>query len=281
MAPLVWLITGCSSGFGRVFVDEILRRGDKVIATARRLESIQDLKKTDAAVLQLDVTWDQNRISETLNNAIGIYGHIDVLVNNAAYALNGAWEDLSYEDIHDSFETNVFGPVKITKAILPHFRGRKSGTNVFISSSLGWSGMEFQGGYAGTKFALEGMVECLDREVRPLGLRSLLIEPGVFKTDLLAKSNVKTAGSGIPEYNEVLKAFYKMMENHTQSGDPKKGVAIVVDLVRQEGVAKGKAIPLRMALGPDAYGLIKNKCDETVKLLEDWKNVITSTGLDE
>lgn len=95
MAPLVWLVTGCSSGFGRDFVDEILSRGDKVIATARRRESLEDLKKTGAAVLQLDVTWDQKRINETLNNAIGIYGHLDVLINNAAYVLGGAWEDLS------------------------------------------------------------------------------------------------------------------------------------------------------------------------------------------
>jgi NADP-dependent 3-hydroxy acid dehydrogenase YdfG len=95
MAPLVWLVTGCSSGFGRVFVDEILRRGDKVIATARRSESLEDLKNTDAAVLQLDVTWNQSRINAAMESAIEIYGHIDVLVNNAAYLLGGAWEDLS------------------------------------------------------------------------------------------------------------------------------------------------------------------------------------------
>lgn len=95
MASLVWLVTGCSSGFGRVFVDELLRRGDKVIATARRPESVADLKKTNATVLQLDVTWDQTRITEAINDAIGIHGHIDVLVNNAAYVLGGAWEDLS------------------------------------------------------------------------------------------------------------------------------------------------------------------------------------------
>lgn len=94
MAPLVWLVTGCSSGFGRAFVDEILGRGDKVIATARRTESLEDLKKTGAAVLQLDVTWDQRRINEAMSEAIGVYGHIDVLVNNAAYVLGGAWEDL-------------------------------------------------------------------------------------------------------------------------------------------------------------------------------------------
>ncbi|RFU72570.1 putative oxidoreductase [Trichoderma arundinaceum] len=283
MAPLVWLVTGCSSGFGRDFVHEILSRGDKVIATARRLESIEDLKKTNAAVLQLDVTWDQKRINETLNNAISIYGHIDVLVNNAAYVLGGAWEDLSYEEFRDSFETNVFGPLKITKAVLPHFRGRKTGINVFISSMAGWSALEFNGGYSGTKFALEGMVESLHKEVRHLGLRTLLIEPGFFRTDLLAQGNLKTVESDIPDYIEASKAFNKLLseKNHAQSGDTKKGVAVIVDLVRQEGVAQGRTVPLRMALGPDAYEIIKGKCEKTIGHLNDWKDVISSTDLDE
>ncbi|KAL6898625.1 NAD(P)-binding protein [Trichoderma evansii] len=281
MPSIVWLVTGCSSGFGRAFVDEILRRGDKVIATARRPESVADLKKTNATVLQLDVTWDQTQITEAINYAIGIHGHIDVLVNNAAYVLGGAWEDLSYEDFHDSFETNVYGPLKCTKAILPHFRERKTGTNVFISSIAGWSGMEFNGGYSGTKFALEGMVESLNREVRSLGLRTLLIEPGFFRTDLLAQGNLKTVESSIPDYREGSKAFNKLLvdKNHAQNGDPKKGVAIIVDLVRQEGVAKDKTVPLRMPLGFDAYELIKSKCDTTINLLEDWRDVISSTDL--
>ncbi|KAL9473341.1 hypothetical protein ACSS6W_007721 [Trichoderma asperelloides] len=226
MASLVWLVTGCSSGFGRVFVDELLRRGDKVIATARRPESVADLKKTNATVLQLDVTWDQTRITEAINDAIGIHGHIDVLVNNAAYVLGGAWEDLSYEDFCDAFETN---------------------------------------------------------EVKSLGLRTLLIEPGFFRTDLLAQGNVKTVQSSIRDYREDSRAFNKLLidKNHTQSGDPKKGVAIIVDLVRLEGVAKDKTVPLRMPLGPDAYDVIKNKCEKTINLLEDWKDVISSTDLNE
>ncbi|UKZ96077.1 uncharacterized protein TrAFT101_010880 [Trichoderma asperellum] len=170
------LVTGCSSGFGRVFVDEILRRGNKVIATACRPESVADLKKTNATVLQLDVTWDWTRIIEAIDDAIGIHGHIDVFVNNAAYVLGGAWEDLS----------------------------------------------------------------------------------------------------------EDSKAFKLPIDkNHTQSGDPQKGVAIIVDLVRQEGVAKDETVPLRMPLSPDAYEVIKNKCDKTINLLGDWKDVISSTDLDE
>lgn len=95
MAPLVWLVTGCSSGFGREFIHEILKRGDKAIATARRPETLKDLQEAGAAVLQLDVIWDQKRINETISDAIAIYGQLDVLINNAAYCLGGAWEDLS------------------------------------------------------------------------------------------------------------------------------------------------------------------------------------------
>lgn len=123
------------------------------------------------------------------------------------------------------------------------------------------------------------MVESLNREVRSLGLRTLLIEPGFFRTDLLTQSNLKTVESSIPEYNEASRAFNKLLVdmNHAQSGDPKKGVAVIVDLVRQEGVAKDRTVPVRMALGPDAYALIKKKCDKTIQLLEDWKDVISST----
>jgi NAD(P)-dependent dehydrogenase (short-subunit alcohol dehydrogenase family) len=127
------------------------------------------------------------------------------------------------------------------------------------------------------------MVESLNKEVRSLGLRTLLVEPGFFRTDLLSQSNLKTVQSSIPEYNEASKAFNKLLsdKNHAQSGDPKKGVAVVVDLVRQEGTAKGKTMPVRMPLGPDAYFVIKNKCDKTTRLLEEWKDVISSTDLEE
>lgn len=125
------------------------------------------------------------------------------------------------------------------------------------------------------------MVESLNKEVRDLGIRTLLIEPGFFRTDLLSQANLKTVESSIPDYKEASKGFNKLLQekNHAQSGDPKKGVAIVVDLVRKEGTAKGKTIPVRMPLGPDGYEVIKNKCDKTIRILEEWKDVISSTDL--
>lgn len=154
---LVWLVTGCSSGFGEQFTHSITARGDKVIATARNLSKIQHLKDTGASLLQLDVTDSQEALNDKVAEAIAIHGRIDVLVNNAAYIQVGTCEDLSADEFRAQFETNVFGTLKITKALLPHFRQRRSGANVFVSSLSGWVGHDFCGAYAGSKFALEGM----------------------------------------------------------------------------------------------------------------------------
>ncbi|GIJ91260.1 hypothetical protein Asppvi_010225 [Aspergillus pseudoviridinutans] len=280
MSPLVWLITGCSSGFGRVFVEQILARGDRVIATARRAESIEDLRSSGAAVLQLDVTSDQKTLNETIAKAIAIYGHIDVLVNNAAYVAVGAWEDVSDEEFRANFDTNVFGVLKVTKALLPHFRQRRSGTTVFISSRSGWYGDPFVGPYSGTKFALEGLVESLWRETEPLGLRTLLIEPGRFRTLLLSSANLKISQSSIADYAGRSEDLQNMlaMEDRAQPGDVEKGVSIILDLVRAEGVAAGKKIPFRLPLGTDCYETIKEKCEETLRLLDEWKDIINSTN---
>merc|ERR1711939_704289 len=135
-----------------------------------------------AAVLQLDVTDDQASIDALMGKALGIYGSIDVLVNNAAYVSIGTWEELKYEDFLAQFNTNVFGTINVTRALLPHFRQRRSGTVVFIGSLSGWIGHPGAGAYAGTKFALEGMVESLQQEVSPFGICTLLMEPGRFRT---------------------------------------------------------------------------------------------------
>jgi hypothetical protein len=156
MPQLVWLITGCSSGFGEQFVHSILARGDKVIATARNLQKIQHLKQHNVEILQLDITDDQTSINATMQKALSLYGQIDVLINNAAFIQVGTLEDVEYEQWRAQFETNVFGTIRVTRALLPHFRQRKSGVNVFISSLSGWIGHDFCGPYASSKFALEG-----------------------------------------------------------------------------------------------------------------------------
>ncbi|KAK0124111.1 hypothetical protein ONS95_009094 [Cadophora gregata] len=281
MASLTWFITGCSSGFGEQFVRSILARGDKVIATARRLGSIAHLKEAGAAVLQLDITDHQANIDAVLAEALKIYGGIDVLVNNAGYISIGTWEELRYEDFLAQFDTNVFGTIKATRAILPHFRQRHAGTVVFIGSLSGWVGHPGCGAYAGSKFALEGMVESLQQEVSPFGIRTLLMEPGRFRTQLLSSQNMKTVQSAISDYSQLSSARISGLEgeDRKQPGDPVKFVEYVLDLVRGEGVAEGREVPSRLPLGKDVFDDVKRKCEETLRLLEEWKEIIRGTDL--
>lgn len=281
MAPLVWLVTGCSSGFGSQFVHSILARGDKVVATARDLSKIRHLEQLGVHTFQLDITDSQPSINATIAQILAEYGRIDVLINNAAYIAIGTWEDLSYEDWLAQFDTNVFGTIKVTKAVLPHFRERKSGTMVFISSLSGWIGHAGCSAYAGSKFALEGIVEGLHAETAHLGLKTLLIEPGRFRTKLLSSSSMKARPSDIPEYAERSRAQMKGLagEDQNQPGDPAKLVEIVLDLVRGEGVAQGMEAPFRLPLGVDCYTDVKEKCEATLATLENWKEVAKSTDI--
>lgn len=163
MAPnsLTWFITGTSSGFGEIFVKQILARGDKAIATARSLSKIQHLKAAGASILELDVTAPQPAIDAKAREALAIYGGIDVLVNNAGYAALGTLEDVTPDQWADQFNTNVFGVVNVTRAFMPHFRGKKDGFVVFIGSVGGWNGSPVGGPYCSSKFALEGSSDLL------------------------------------------------------------------------------------------------------------------------
>ncbi|KAL6867175.1 hypothetical protein J3F83DRAFT_766173 [Trichoderma novae-zelandiae] len=221
MTRLVWFITGCSSGFGRSFVMQILERGDLVIATACTLKSIRDLEKAGVKILQL-------------NQAITEYRTIDVVVNNAGYA-----------KVRQQFKTNVFRAFKVTKAFLPYFRERRSGHLVFFSSLVGWHAYEFGGAYAGSKFALKGMVK------------------------------------KILDYKPTSRALFNMLDklDGKQPGDPEKGVSAILGFVRGEGSTAGREIPFRLRLGTDAYEGIAKKCKETLALLKQNQDIIYSTDI--
>ncbi|KAF5617843.1 Zn(II)2Cys6 transcription factor [Fusarium sp. NRRL 25303] len=280
MSQLVWLVTGCSSGFGSEFVRRILSRGDKIIATARNSARIESLASQGAAVLELDVTDSQDKIDQIIAKAIAIYGRIDVLVNNAGFVAAGSWEDLSYDEFVSSFETNVFGPIKITRAVLPHMRARKSGTMVFISSLSGWVGHQFTGAYAGSKFALEGVVESLHNETQALGLRTLLMEPGRFRTPLLSTGHLQPKQSQIADYESASETHHKHLHGGDlkQPGNPERFVEIVLDLVRQEGCAEGKGIPFRLPVGKDAVEEIGAKVRNVLETMQEWDSIITETN---
>ena len=184
-----------------------------------------------------------------------------------------------YDDFFAQFNTNVFGTIKVTRALLPHFRERRAGTNVFISSLSGWIGHPGVSAYAGSKFALEGIVEGLRHETSQFGIKTLLIEPGRFRTNLLSSNKMKAARSTIPDYAEFSNGLieYLAREDNAQPGNPVTLVEIILDLVRQEGVAAGKEMPFRLPLGVDVYDDMKQKCEETLGMLEEWRDVIRST----
>ncbi|EXF82067.1 retinol dehydrogenase [Colletotrichum fioriniae PJ7] len=258
MAPLVWLITGSTSGFGAEFVKALLAKGDKVIATARDTSKIAHFREAGAAVLKLDLLADQAEFDKVAQDSLSIYGSVDVLVNNAGYSHFGTIEDDSQEDWNKVFQTHLFGPLGTTRAFLPHFRARKSGTFVFI-----------------------GAVEALNLEVAPLGLKTLLVEPGFFRTELLNANNTVYVETKIPDYKPIVDPLYAQFKgaHQQQPGDPAKAVSRIIDTVGSRGSAQGRPLPVSLALGPDAVSQLTKKCADTIKLVDDWKEVSSDTLL--
>ncbi|KIJ45977.1 hypothetical protein M422DRAFT_29420 [Sphaerobolus stellatus SS14] len=276
---LVWLITGTSTGFGRELTLAALQKGDKVIAMARSLSKIKDLEEAGANILEFDVTWPLEKLHETAKQAIAFHGHVDVLVNNAAYLAVGALEENTPEETYQQFNTNIFGALNVSRAILPYMRSRRTGTIVWIGSLAGWQGIADSGLYCATKHAVRGLSLSLNLEIAPLGLRSINFDPGAFRTALLSEGHRPPYNPRIEDYkeitekrNEFLKAF-----NNNQPGDAKKFVQVMLDVIRGEGVAQGREIPDNLPLGTDCLTVVKQSLAKTNKVIADWEDVIKST----
>ena len=271
----VWFITGCSTGFGRLLAEEVLQSGGKVIATARNVEQIADLEQkfpAAAKALPLDVT-DFAQIDSTVAAAIRHFGHIDVLVNNAGYGIAGAIEEISEEESRPLFETNVFGLLRVTQAVLPHLRQRRSGHILNLSSVAGFVSTAGMGYYNATKFAVEGLSEALAAELAPLGIYVTLIEPGPFRTDFLGRSG-KLAAHRIADYDATAgKArLYYVDQAGKQKGDPLRAVQAMIQVVESPDP------PLRLLLGLNALQRVRGKIDTWQKEIAAWES--TTTGAD-
>ncbi|KZS89152.1 putative short-chain oxidoreductase [Sistotremastrum niveocremeum HHB9708] len=276
----VWLITGCSSGFGHDLALCALKRGDKVIATSRGNveERLVDLKQAGADVLALDVTADPTELESIAKQAIGIYGAVDILVNNAGYVLQGAMEENNAEDIQKQFNANFFGVINVTRAFLPHFRERKSGAIAMIGSRGGFMGFPGVGSYIATKYALAGLTECLACELRPLNIKVTCIEPGDFRTSVWKGDNSKKPARHIPDYDETAGVMAKhLTEDFHQPGDPIKGAQRIFEALKGEGFARGKTLPVRLALGDDSYGNILDWSARRMTEAKEWKEWSTGT----
>jgi NAD(P)-dependent dehydrogenase (short-subunit alcohol dehydrogenase family) len=270
-----WLITGASSGFGRLMTEYLLSLGAKVVATARKIDTIEDLTKRyagNATVLQLDVM-DQHSIDKAVADAIARVGHIDVLVNNAGYGVAGAVEEVTEREYMPMFETNVFGLIHLTKALLPQFRERRSGTIVNFSSIGGLIGAAGWGYYNATKFAVEGLSEALAAELEPLGVHVMVVEPGPFRTDFLGRSGVE-AKQRISDYEPTAGKTREYFNSQAgkQPGDPQRAVEAVVAAVSDPNP------PKHLLLGKIALTRFRKRLQDWNAELDKWQT--TTEGAD-
>ncbi|KAI1263027.1 hydroxybutyrate dehydrogenase [Xylariaceae sp. FL1019] len=280
MQKQTWLVTGCSSGFGEQFVRQLIAQGDQVIATGRNADTrLAHLKDTGAAILDLDVTISQAEMNNKFQQALGAYGSIDVIVHNAGFIQCGPLEDLTQEELQLSFDTHVHGPLNLTRAALPYFRERKSGWLVFMSSQSGFVGEPGATGYCASKFALEGAVECLAKELAWLapGIKPLIIQSGLFNTHVLKK--IHHADSQVPYWKQLNDAARIRGEGNDKRalGNPIKMVAKVIQLVKGTGIAEGREIPLRVPFGSDGLGFMREKAQFLQATYDEWEGVARST----
>ncbi|KIP07376.1 hypothetical protein PHLGIDRAFT_118145 [Phlebiopsis gigantea 11061_1 CR5-6] len=281
MSPqLVWLITGTSSGFGEALTKVALARGDRVIATARSVEKIKHLEGPTCKTLQLDVTHDFDRIQAVAKEAVASWGRVDVLVNNAGVGAPGLTEEAGAAGYQKAFATNLFGAINVTNAFIPYMRDAKSGTIVLVGSRHAWrSQVPLMGSYASSKAALHAWGEALSAEVKIFGIRVLIVQPGAHRTDMVSNAEANPISSkSLPFYDGMKKAvtaIYKGMDGK-QPNDASKAMTAVVDVVRGEGLAEGKTMPLWLVLGQDAEDDLRENFRVRLQNLDEWKDVTRS-----
>jgi NAD(P)-dependent dehydrogenase (short-subunit alcohol dehydrogenase family) len=277
MANKVWFITGASRGFGFLFARDALARGDYVVATARNAQSVTDALGNHPKLLavNLDVTKEAAAIVAA-QQAIERFGRIDVLVNNAGYGLLGAVEEASADEVRKQYETNVFGLLNVTRAVLPQMRKQRSGHVINISSIGGYSAYYGWGVYGSTKFAVEGLSEGLAAELAPLGIHVTVVEPGFFRTDFLDATSLVKTGLVIEDYAETVGAMrtFAAGANHQQPGDPARLSQAMMTLVDAEKP------PVRLQLGSDTVARVREKNRFVEQEMSQWLDVALSTDFE-
>ncbi|MHB9863413.1 SDR family oxidoreductase [Streptomyces sp. YIM S03343] len=266
----VWFITGTSRGFGRAFAESALERGDKVVATARNISSLDDLvaEYGDDAVLPLalDVT-DKAAVTAAVMAAREKFGRLDVVVNNAGYGMFGMVEEITEQQLRDQMETNLFGAFWVTQAVLPAMREQGSGHIVQISSVGGVAAFPSLGAYHASKWALEGFSEALAQEVGGLGINVTIVEPGGFSTDWGGSSAAHAAQ--LPAYDHVRAAIAARLGD-ARYGDPSDAAAALLQIVDAENP------PLRVFFGTEPIEIVEPLYAQRLKTWDDWRHVSRS-----
>lgn len=278
MADKVWFITGASRGFGLLLARDALARGDRVVATARNPQAVTEELGAHPALLtvQLDVSKDAAAVV-AVQAALERFGRIDVLVNNAGYGILGAVEEVSAEEVRRNFDTNVFGLLNVSRAVLPVMRKQRSGHVINISSQGGYQAFGGFGIYCATKFAVEGLSEAMAQELAPLGVRVTVVDPGAFRTDFLDSSSLARTSARLDDYEETIDVMrtFASTNNHAQPGDPAKlSQALLV-------LADTAQPPLRLQMGSDAVARVYEKHQQVEQELAQWKELALSTDFEQ
>lgn len=274
----VWLITGCSSGFGRILAEMALARGDRVVATARKVEQLADLTPAlpgQLLALALDVT-DRGSIDAAIAQVEAAFGRVDVLVNNAGFGLVGAVEELEPHEYRPMFDTNVFGLIEVTRAALPLMRRNSGDRIVNLSSVGGFAGRQGFGLYNASKFAVEGLSEALAEEVAPFGIKVIIVEPGAFRTAFLGRS-IAAGATRLAAYEATSGATrdFSAANDGAQIGDPRKGMLVLMKAILAEQP------PLRLPLGRDALARVEGKLAAVSADLIAWRAAAEQTAHDD
>jgi len=275
----VWFVTGASKGLGLTLVKKLLSIGHNVAATSRNLSDLSKAVGEFENFLPLSVDLiSEESVESAIGQTISKFGQLDVVVNNAGYGMLGALEELSDKESRENFDVNVFGSLNVIRKALPQMRKQQSGHIFNISSIGGFSG-NFPGFgiYCATKFAVAGFTESLAAEVKSLGIKATVVEPGYFRTEFLTSGSLAVPKNPLDAYKEVRdsQAAHQNDINNQQPGDPAKGIDVII------AAAESENAPLHLFLGPDAYHVANAKIADVQKDMEDWKTLATATNFDE
>ena len=278
MDKMVWFITGAGRGMGVDIARAALAAGNAVVATARNTDTVTAAlgQEEDLLAVQLDVT-NPSDAEAAVQAAVDRFGRIDVLVNNAGNFYAGFFEEISPDDFRAQIETTLFGPMNVTRAVLPVMRKQRSGFIVAISSTAGIVGQEFCTAYAASKFGVEGWMESLTPEVAPFGIRTMLVEPGFFRTELLSPESTNYARPSFDDYAERTEqtvAAWKGM-NGQQGGDPAKLATALVQLAGRDEP------PLRFVAGADAVETVEKKAKDLLAQADAYRELSSNLAHDD
>jgi NAD(P)-dependent dehydrogenase (short-subunit alcohol dehydrogenase family) len=270
----VWLITGAARGLGALIADAALADGNAVVVAGRNVSALAQRfgGQPNAFPVQLDVT-DETQAHAAVTAAVARFGRIDVLINNAGFGLMGAVEEADDADVRRMYDTNVFGLLNVTRAVLPRMRAQKSGHIVNISSIGGYRSAAGFGVYCSTKFAVEGLTEALHDELAPLGIHATVVEPGYFRTDFLDASSLVASPRVLDDYAATAGRVREIAAriNHQQPGDPARLAKAMVNLIDAEQP------PLRMPFGTDTLAAIAQKNAYVTEETAAWRDLAAST----